>query len=137
MSFKSNVTVLITVMTAWKVPNQVTYLLIFVQHAVFRKSNLLTIIFSLFFFANDKLAAHQYSTSSSDSSTLKRIAIENGESMAAATTSAASAATMRRPSKWKSSLVYFMDPCIEDCTFANVKFNAQHIYYKLNSPYNQ
>lgn len=52
--------------------------------------------------------AHRYSTaSSSDSSTITKIAVENAEAMAT---------TMRRPSKWKSSLVYFMDPCIEDCT---------------------
>ncbi|XP_031631573.1 uncharacterized protein LOC116345922 isoform X2 [Contarinia nasturtii] len=55
-------------------------------------------------------AAHRYSTSSSDSSAITKIAVENIESM----TAAAAATAMRRPSKWKSSLVYFMDPCIED-----------------------
>lgn len=55
---------------------------------------------------------NQYSTSSSDSSTITKIAVENAEALAAA--AAATASTIRRPSKWKSSLVYFMDPCIED-----------------------
>ncbi|XP_055322618.1 uncharacterized protein LOC129578306 isoform X2 [Sitodiplosis mosellana] len=57
-------------------------------------------------------AAHRHSTSSSDSSTITKIAVENAEALAAA--AAATAPTVRRPSKWKSSLVYFMDPCIED-----------------------
>lgn len=75
--------------------------------------------------------AHRYSTSSSDSSTITKIAVENAETLAASTAAAATATTMRRPSKWKSSLVYFMDPCIEDCTFNNVllslvRYNCTH-----------
>lgn len=57
--------------------------------------------------------AHQYSTTSSDSSTITKIAVENTE--------AGIPSMARRPStKWRSSLVYFMDPCIEDCTLISI-----------------
>lgn len=48
------------------------------------------------------MTSHRFSTCSSDSSTITKIATAD---LVDAT---------KRSNKWKSGLVYFMDPCIED-----------------------